>query len=136
MKIVTRELTGAALDYAVAVSEGATRFRYDTIATHWMMLDGRDIAFAKGWAQTYQPSANWDQMGPIIERERIQSKYSVAEGSWMCTHDTGDKHTETTGPTPLIAAARCYVARVLGDRVDVPAGIAGPHKRLTEDARS
>jgi len=34
------------------------------------------------------------------------------------------KVSEMTGPTPLIAAMRCYVASRLGDTVEIPEEIA------------
>ena len=104
------ELSGAALDWAVAKCEGATDFWFDTVATHWVKLHGQDRALRYGWAQSYLPSTDWSQGGPIIERERI---------SWA---DFGKffKAGDYKGPTPLIAVMRCYVASKLGDEIDLP----------------
>jgi Protein of unknown function (DUF2591) len=101
----TSELTGAALDWAVAKCE-------------WNREEG-------DWRGTYRAdySADWSQGGPIIEREAI----TVSEGSpvvgleWMAC-DKGSTHIQH-GPTYLIAAMRCYVASKLGDEVDVPEGL-------------
>jgi hypothetical protein len=98
----TNELTGAALDWAMAKCEGGVG-ENQLIGT---------------W---YAPSTDWSQGGPIIERERIQTAYTKqgwrAEGwSYICV---------SYGPTPLIAAMRCYVASKLGDAVDVPDELKG-----------
>jgi hypothetical protein len=93
----TSELTGAALDWAVAKAIG----------------DYKPVA-----VPSY--STNWSQGGPIIEREAI----TVSEGSpvlgleWMAC-DRGSTHIQH-GPTYLIAAMRCYVASKLGDEVEIP----------------
>ena len=94
----TSELTGAALDWAVAVAE----YGY-----------GADY-------KTNRYSTDWAQGGPIIERERIcPCPSSHAVGSpWSATDFTG--HITHFGPTPLIAAMRCYVASKLGDEIDLP----------------
>ena len=116
----TSELTGAALDWAVAKCEGGTGFWYDSIATYWITIDGKDRALSKGWAQSYQPSTDWKQGGPIIEREEISVNW--ANGQWEAHTVTDDDNFDQIeyGPTPLIAAMRCYVASKLGDDVDVP----------------
>ena len=50
--------------------------------------------------------------GPIIERERIELKIPEAKefGQWMAliTDASGD-YIHRSGPTPLIAAMRCFI---------------------------
>lgn len=74
MKIKTKDLTGAALDWAVAKCQG-----HPTVIENgrlWLASDrGNRIP------GEYQPSANWDQCGPIIEREGISTRKIVALGS-------------------------------------------------------
>ena len=107
----TSELTGAALDWAVAKCEGHA--------------DGKDFAWYYDRRNTFHFSTNWAQGGPIIEREGIEvkkgnplyfpqgnEKGDYYEPLWVA----GKQH----GQTPLIAAMRCYVASQLGDEVDVP----------------
>ena len=125
MNAKTSELTGVALDWAVAKCEGATDFWFDTVATHWVKLDGKDRALRYGWAQSYLPSTDWAQGGPIIERENIGvTPMTVTVGDdrgkrkWFANHE--DKTDFQDGPTALVAAMRCYVATKLGDTVDVP----------------
>jgi hypothetical protein len=66
-------------------------------------------------------SADWALAGPIIEREKLCITASV-EGDWtaFCVSDEMDMQWICRGPTPLIAAMRCYVASQLGDEVEVP----------------
>lgn len=97
----TSELTGAALDWAVAKCETGRNYPPETI-TNW------------------HPSTNWAQGGPIIERERIEVRPYDGE-EWIAT-DNLTNHT--IGPTPLIAAMRCHVIGQLGDEVDVPPALS------------
>lgn len=103
----TSELTGAALDWAVAKCEGA------------------DLAY--GLTDDERYSTNWAQGGPIIEREGIAVDCERSSGhvtGWLaCNEIASDENWDANvyyGPTPLIAAMRCYVASKLGDEVDVP----------------
>ena len=134
----TSELTGVALDWAVAKCEGATDFWFDTVATHWVKLDGKDRALRYGWAQSYLPSTDWAQGGPIIERERLWVGYSavkqsqslrlaVMEDAVVQCHKTvyPPQPKSTTGPTILIAAMRCYVVSKLGNDIELPKELAG-----------
>ena len=69
----------------------------------------------------YTPSTKWSQGGPIIERERITVDASAILGQWMAVfYVPNEEPWEMRGPTPLIAAMRCYVASKLGDEVEVP----------------
>lgn len=105
------ELTGSALDWAVAKCEGIdlTNGCYNRL-----LVDGR---MSKGQAMLapYQPSTDWAQGGPIIERERIQITpgYPHDEYKWVAIkYDhifDKDRDAFQGGDTPLIAAMRCYV---------------------------
>ena len=114
----TSELTGAALDWAVAKCEGATNLRHDTVVTWWFTLNGEDRALSRGWStkQNFAPSTDWAQGGPIIEREHIAVDW---DGAAWCASDN-DNPIACYGPAPLIAAMRCYVASKLGSEVEVP----------------
>jgi hypothetical protein len=102
----TSELTGAALDWAVAKCEEACIG--DGYYTGIVLRDGE---------VKYAPSTDWAQGGPIIEREKIGIDYSKV--GWIANADTPTNGIGL-GPTPLIAAMRCYVASKLGDEVEIP----------------
>jgi hypothetical protein len=108
----TSELTGAALDWAVAKCEGLLCFGYRT--------DGERFAveLSDGEVEGFMPSTDWAQGGPIIEREEIElTRGSLDSNEWVATIDLfeGDVMRESqSGETPLIAAMRCYVASKLG----------------------
>lgn len=65
-------------------------------------------------------SLDWGIAGPIIERERISviSNYHEIKEGWLA--ESYDGKVQTFGPTPLIAAMRCFVSSRLGDEVDIP----------------
>lgn len=71
-------------------------------------------------------SSDWSQMGPIMEREEIGTCRNVpcSKGrEWEARPSLTAKGAGGTwgyGPTPLIAAARCYVVSKLGEEVEVP----------------
>jgi len=104
----TSELTGAALDWAVQQCEGKRK----------------DIDFSWWTDDHYSPSTDWSQGGPIIERERIATGFEKfddvdsALSIWGAFKYAG--RFEGYGPTPLIAAMRCYVASKLGDDIELP----------------
>jgi len=93
----TRELIDDALDWAVAIAEGLRFEEWET------------------WGNS---STDWAQGGPIIGRELIETTRggAYAEHFWKATRNSITAY----GPTPLIAAMRCYVASKLGGEVDIP----------------
>ena len=115
MKIKVSEAIGAQLDGMVAKCEGE-EFRwqpeYNSIGMEF---------------EAHHYSTDWAQGGPIIEREfmdvEVTPMGALPEiyGAWRAWkhNDNADATTEQ-GPTPLIAAMRCYVASKLGDIVEVP----------------
>ena len=124
MKIKTRELENTALDWAVAKCEGVA------------LVDG--CIFTKDPADEqvlYSPSTNWVQGGPIIEREWIcvnsWPNESDNDARWLATNWETPKTCQCWGPTPLIAAMRCYVASKLGDEVEI-SGIVGEEAKQKE----
>ena len=113
----TNELTGAALDWAVAKCEADNPMVY----MRWY-TDGRPDQphyGISGSSEPFNPSIDWAQGGPIIEREGILLDQYHDFPNWAasCPPKSGFNRF---GPTPLIAAMRCYVASKLGDTVEVP----------------
>ena len=109
----TSELTGVALNWAVSKAEG---FDADALVQLSRRVPGKDSGF---FLSKY--STDWAKGGPIIERERILIQPELGkEGSGNAWNAISMHDTEAYGPTPLIAAMRCYVASKLGDVVKIP----------------
>lgn len=110
----TSELIDDALDWAVCEAtgffKGYTQFR-----------TGKNFLKVWGVARNthLHPSTNWSQGGPIIEREWIDL-HCVNDSWWMAECPAVGGLAMQNGPTPLIAAMRCYVASKLGDDIDIP----------------
>ena len=92
MKIKTSQLKGNALNWAV----GQAHRDADLVP----------VAYSTDWAFG----------GPIIEREELSNLKCYGTNDWGCNN--GDIFCD--GPTPLIAAMRCYVTCKLGDEVEIP----------------
>jgi len=125
MKIKTSELTGPALRWAVAWLESkATPPGLEPPEVLLYRSTATNAYSYKRWAINYD--TDWSQGGPIIEREGINllhehEGWHARFGRMRLTFDGRAKHYHHEfGPTPLIAAMRCYVASRLGDEVDVP----------------
>jgi hypothetical protein len=103
----TNELTGAALDWAVAQCEySPVRYGFDDNCPEY--------------------STDWAQGGPIIERERIGVEPWGTDKTWLAQtyNEAGRILQRQYGPTPLVAAMRCYVASKLGDEIELPKELA------------
>ena len=111
-KVKVSEAEGEALNWMVAKANG----------------DEREFELAQKYPDDeddYSPSTDWERGGPIIERERLQLSPNAHGTDWGCNRwavdkSGADRPNQKRGPTPLIAAMRCYVASKLGDEVDVP----------------
>jgi hypothetical protein len=143
--IKVSEATGAALDWLVAQCEGYVDANDPSEHTdedealcyhNWCLM--RDPGVAAKWLVDLAYSTNWSQGGPIIEREGILLRpirrpghaldgqcLAMYDGSntgsmvqWIKRTDWPRRYLE--GPTPLVAAMRCYVASRLGETVEVP----------------
>lgn len=118
MKILTKDLTGAGLAYTVAVIEGWRPFVKKILITnkppvYVLACRDRQVCVPLGWSEA----------GPIIDREKIGHRFwphpvTPENGYWFAwIRFIG---TERSGPTPIIAAMRCWVASKLGAEVEVP----------------
>jgi hypothetical protein len=122
MKHKVSELDGALLDATVA--------KADEIQI--------EQSFGRTWRrpvpgvarELYEPSRDWAHGGPIIERERIilWPHFHSSGAGWNAhtkgdvayTYDWEGLEPDGTGPTPLIAAMRAFVASKFGDEVELP----------------
>jgi hypothetical protein len=106
VKIKTYSLIGAALDWAVAKCEGH----------HLPPMD----EYKDAWLIARRFSADWEKGGPIIAREFINLD-GIEPGRWAASgYFEGIEQIVYEGPTPLVAAMRCYVASKMGYEVEVP----------------
>lgn len=123
MRVKTGELKGVALDWAVEnailLDKVGNPEQRSAIATRNMRVRGELCSYCLNWAQG----------GSIIEREianlwkhnkldpnepdvwTAAAYHKAPDGTMLYYED---------GPTPLIAAMRCFVSSKLGDEVDVP----------------
>lgn len=127
----TSELSGAALDWAVAKCEKET-----FVHGQYEHSSADNTIWARGGASVEKRfSVDWAYGGPIIEREQISvwlamddifkkdtwaASYSYMDGDLVC-----EPEQEYWGHTPLIAAMRCYVASKLGEEVKIPEELKG-----------
>ncbi len=102
MKIKTSELIGLALNWAVTKCE-----------------TGQPLDRNSSFFVAFKYTTDWAQAGPIIERERLNIVPTSIGWESYPDHGMSDELFET-GPTPLIAAMRCYVASKLGDEIEIP----------------
>lgn len=112
----TSELTGVALDWAVARCNVDTVERHNTGRMYLVDRPWADKSRIK-WIAEYSPSKHWAQGGPIIEREGVSLTQFSDYPQWTAKHPHSICYD---GTTPLIAAMRCYVASRLGEEVDIP----------------
>ena len=120
MKIKTSELTGAALDWAVAKATGERRVQVDALRKPIMLRGGvfTDARFSNDWSQT----------GPLLEKHGIWLSDDNDESPEKWIASVGGVHLQT-GPTPLIAAMRALVASKLGHEIEVPDELAQQTQR-------
>lgn len=139
----TSELTGAALDWAVAKCEGYSQcvvVGRGSVRANGLLrphrLGGIDPMLLRPthdewvkrcdgypWLErqtVWEPSTAWSQGGPIIERERISLR---DDGGDQWAADDSIRAT-VYGSTALIAAMRCYVASRLGNYVEIAEALA------------
>ena len=115
MKIKTSELIGPALDWAVSKCEGVNE---EAFRLYYEPTEPADYD-SNGYPE-FHYSTVWAQGGPIIEREMLNLSPTSTD-IWNCWPNfrMSDELWQR-GPTPLVAAMRCFVASKLGDKVDVP----------------
>jgi hypothetical protein len=115
MKVKTSEAKDQVLNYLVAKCEGKTKL-YQIRRGDSRVIDTDHPEYFEQYKRQHDEySTDWAQGGPIIERERIGFKYTGTAMEFVAwvngeLSTVNDQH----GPTPLIAAMRCYVASKLG----------------------
>jgi len=130
IKMQTSELIGEALNWAVGMANGWARydspFQQPDGRFRWTLMFKNAEPCMKDFA-SFEPSIEWAQGGPIIERELISLDCQFDVNEWYAWTPAPEQETgeaRARGDTPLIAAMRCYVASQLGDDVNVPEELA------------
>jgi len=106
----TAELSGVALNWAVAICEGYKPKDFCPHDKHFR--DEEDVWFS--------PSDDWAQGGAIIERGGFCFEFDPEAEEFTAFYPTKQGSPEGVGENHLIAAMRCYVAYKLGDEVEIP----------------
>jgi len=124
MEVSTSQLSGAALNWAVAEAEGLNiRIALPNPEPHVIRIIVGDEP-----NRSFSPSTDWNVAGPLLHDEKFTVKPCLAgevSGKWMAsrqlsvTEPSGGQHTYY-GDTPLVAILRCYVSKKLGDTVELP----------------
>jgi hypothetical protein len=117
------DMTGALLDYWVGKAEGLT-VRLSAASDTAILSRTTGGPLPRVYFDSYAPSTRWNEGGPIFERERIEvspaERYSRTKAGWQASLLIGEQDKEALyadGPTPLIAAMRCFVASRFGMEV-------------------
>ncbi|MDE9437097.1 DUF2591 domain-containing protein [Xenorhabdus bovienii] len=116
MKIKTSELTGRALDWAVARAIGAVEITEGT-TRRLELPDGYSVY--DRYASTFSPSTTWSQCGSLIERYLIELNNQVISENEV-EHWATCVDEYIYGLTALEAACRIVVHVKLGDEIEIP----------------
>lgn len=125
------ELTGALLDAVVAhVGGGLTPRMRSELVVGTAGADGRPVFKTVCWlydevsgygVARFRPSSDWADGGPIIEREKISLHPPTDTAEWEAVGPATPTTERVSGPTPLVAAMRAFLAARVGDTVELPA---------------
>lgn len=126
VEVKTQDLSGAALDWAVAQVAGWVSARIVPIITPSKTY--YEIHAPSGLQ--LRPSSDWSQCGPLVARYQvalIPEAHDGLEGTEMSERwyadiyfDGGNQYTTERCDTALIAACRAIVASALGETVNMP----------------
>lgn len=121
--IRTANLTGAALDWAVAEATGLDPIIYPSIYG-----TGPRVFVAQGLERVRcRPSTDWSQCGPLIQQHSVSMHCPQYEGDcWAAWLISPEGDVAQGGESALIAACRALVASMRGDSVTVPTELLAP----------
>lgn len=130
--VAVKDLSGAALDWAVGEIEGATPLAAGRL--QWL-VGGYEVDYTPGQVNNpymlqhrgfgYCPSTEWSQGGPLLAK--YKAGFAVYDYGYLCLLAHNDlHHGQGKGPDHLTAACRAIVAAHRGDIVKVPACLVLP----------
>ena len=120
MLVNVSEATNVQIDWLVAKCEGFDALAYEI---------KRKAQNRSSWeaAPRWAPSTDWSQGGPIIGQMFAQGlRLHTAEyvtgvhNKNLIVASLDNPNGFYYGPTPLIAAMRCYIASKFGNEIDIP----------------
>lgn len=140
--ILTAELEGAALNWAVAKAKGIPDERI--VLRSLIKLPGRELDLVRRmhvrvrwldkdktssekWEscdQLYSPSTDWGQGGPILDEIKGSFTWSPLWNQWLVPHPR-NAAIKLSGSTLLVVGLRYFVSSALGPEVDVPMELVG-----------
>lgn len=117
MKIKTSQLSGPALDWAVAKADGVSvglHYNPTAVSNYWVVHSGT--------LARYKPSIDWVVVGCLIQLYHITLESSLDGTHWsaQCPDKEWPCWHQQEGHGPLEAVCRAIVASLLGDEVEVP----------------
>lgn len=131
IRVKVSELTGAALDYAVAICEGATNEWRSEGPFLWDMYPAiRD----RGHDVAYKPSFYWGDGGLLITKyignlwkhnKLSPSDPDVWTAAAYLKAQDGTSIYYEDGHTELIAVCRCVVSLTYGEFIEIPEALYG-----------
>lgn len=137
VEVKTAELTGPALDWAVAMAEGweADRPQDGQVRKNgvYRLVGSRPSRSTVSPDWFYDPSTNWAHGGPLLDRHATMvlshdhSSEVMIGGFWNPSREAAceKKSPSADGPSILVALCRAIVSAKLGDVVQVPAELVG-----------
>lgn len=123
-KVKVSEAEGKVLDALVAQVQGYTNLRRNVhrFDNSWIMNPPPRSGYGQVRLKDLDYSTDWSIGGPVIQTERIDILNRLHK-PWLCEAEVlvaPATRVKGRGPTPLIAAMRCYVISKLGEEVEVP----------------
>ncbi|WP_340608567.1 phage protein NinX family protein [Xenorhabdus bharatensis] len=121
MKIKTSELTGKALDWAVALSLGAEICSKGC----FLELPSGHFVDKKSRYYSFKPSSDWSICVQLIDKYLDSLTRMCTDSPWVasCKAVTVDDFSiwkVEEGQTPQIAICRALVSAKMGDEVEIP----------------
>jgi hypothetical protein len=126
MKIHVSDLSGSALDWAVAYGLNGEKVFFEAFGSRML---GRSI-IKETLNGEIRPSTDWSQCGPLIDKYNIDlcceweemhcATMNTVDGNSIAVDWMEDDDAFFYGSTKLQAACRCIVGHNLGEYVDIP----------------
>ena len=127
MKIKVSQATNVQLDWLAGTLEKVEGLTYSERTKKCYGYDERKLMVR------YSPTTSWAQGGEIIGREignlwkhnkLDPSEFDVWTAAAYHKAPDGTLLYYEEGPTPLVAAMRCFISSRLGDEVEIPEELA------------